>query len=112
VEIGKHTVIAAQTGISGSTKIGEYCVFAGQVGIAGHLTIANDTKIGAQSGIPKSIKEEGQRLIGYHAIDLKDFFRSYAVFKRLPEMVNRLRDLEKRVNGNHVAAAQDEATDA
>jgi UDP-3-O-[3-hydroxymyristoyl] glucosamine N-acyltransferase len=110
VEIGKHTVIAAQTGISGSTKIGEYCVFAGQVGIAGHLTIANDTKIGAQSGIPKSIKEEGQRLIGYPAIDLKDFFRSYAVFKRLPEMINRLRDLEKRIDGSPVTATQDEAT--
>lgn len=107
VEIGKNTVIAAQTGISGSTKIGENCVFAGQVGIAGHLTIANDTKIGAQAGIPKSIKEEGQRLIGYPAIDLKEYFRSYAVFKRLPEIIHRLRDLEKRMAGTPVAASED-----
>ncbi len=110
VEIGKNTVIAAQTGISGSTKIGENCVFAGQVGIAGHLTIANDTKIGAQSGIPKSVKEEGQRLLGYPAIDLKEYFRSYAVFKRLPELMQRLRDLEKREKGTHVPASEDQAT--
>ena len=106
VEIGKNTVIAAQAGISGSTKIGENCIFAGQVGIAGHLVIANNTGIGAQAGIPKSITEEGQRLIGYPAIDLKEYFRSYAVFKRLPDLNNRLRDLEKKV------AAQDLPTGA
>jgi UDP-3-O-[3-hydroxymyristoyl] glucosamine N-acyltransferase len=99
VEIGKNTVIAAQAGISGSTRIGENCIFAGQVGIAGHLVIANNTGIGAQAGIPKSITEEGQRLIGYPAIDLKEYFRSYAVFKRLPDLNNRLRDLEKKVAG-------------
>jgi UDP-3-O-[3-hydroxymyristoyl] glucosamine N-acyltransferase len=99
VEIGKNTVIAAQAGISGSTRIGENCIFAGQVGIAGHLVIANNTGIGAQAGIPKSITEEGQRLIGYPAIDLKEYFRSYAVFKRLPDLNNRLRELEKKVAG-------------
>ncbi|MBT1711594.1 UDP-3-O-(3-hydroxymyristoyl)glucosamine N-acyltransferase [Fulvivirgaceae bacterium PWU5] len=104
VEIGKNTVIAAQAGISGSTKIGENCIFAGQVGIAGHLVIANNTGIGAQAGIPKSITEEGQRLIGYPAIDLKEYFRSYAVFKRLPDLNNRLRDLEKKVAGQDLPA--------
>src|SRR5690606_12443572 len=72
VEIGKNTVIAAQSGISGSTKVGENCVFAGQVGIAGHLVISNNTSIGAQSGISKSIEKEGQRLMGYPAIDVKE----------------------------------------
>ncbi|MCD9019035.1 UDP-3-O-(3-hydroxymyristoyl)glucosamine N-acyltransferase [Parachryseolinea silvisoli] len=104
VEIGKNTVIAAQAGISGSTRIGENCIFAGQVGIAGHLVIANNTGIGAQAGIPKSITEEGQRLIGYPAIDLKEYFRSYAVFKRLPDLNNRLRELEKKVAGQDLPA--------
>jgi UDP-3-O-[3-hydroxymyristoyl] glucosamine N-acyltransferase len=99
VEIGSNTVIAAQTGISGSTKIGENCVIAGQVGIAGHLEIANNTSIGAQAGIAKSIKEEGQRLIGYPVFDVKQYFRSYAVFKQLPDLNYRLRQLEKKVIG-------------
>ena len=113
VEVGQNTVIAAQAGISGSTKLGEGNVIAGQVGIAGHLEIANKTSIGAQAGISKSIKEEGQKILGYPAFDIKDYFRSYAVFKRLPDLNDRLRTLEKRLdngmpmngegseNGNH-----------
>lgn len=97
VEIGKNTVIAAQTGISGSSKVGENNMIAGQVGIAGHLVIANNTGIGAQAGISKSIKEEGQRIIGYPAFDLKEYFKSYAVFKRLPDLNDRLRELEKKI---------------
>ncbi len=100
VEIGKNTVIAAQAGISGSTKVGENCMLAGQVGIAGHLVIANNTSVGAQAGISKSVKEEGQRLLGYPVFDIKEYFRSYAVFKRLPDLNDRLRDLEKKVNGS------------
>lgn len=100
VEIGKNTVIAAQTGISGSTKVGENNMIAGQVGIAGHLVIANNTGIGAQAGISKSIKVEGQQIIGYPAFDVKSYFRSYAVFKRLPELNDRLRELEKKLNNS------------
>lgn len=100
VEIGKNTVIAAQTGISGSTKVGENCMIAGQVGIAGHLVIANNTSLGAQAGVPKSIKEAGQRLLGYPVFDIKEYFRSYAVFKQLPDLNHRLRELEKRVGIN------------
>lgn len=99
VEVGKNTVMAAQSGVSGSTKIGEQCVIAGQVGIAGHLVIANKTGIGAQSGISKSIKDEGVKIIGYPAFDVKEYFRSYAVFKRLPDLNDRLRELEKKVHG-------------
>jgi UDP-3-O-[3-hydroxymyristoyl] glucosamine N-acyltransferase len=99
VEIGKNTVIAAQAGISGSSKIGEKSMIGGQVGIAGHLVIANNTSIGAQAGIGKSIKEEGERLLGSPALDIKEYFRSYAVFKRLPDLHDRLRELEKKVNG-------------
>lgn len=97
VEIGKNTVIAAQAGISGSTKIGENCLFAGQVGIAGHLTIANNTHLGAQSGVSKSIKEEGLRLMGYPAFEFGSYFKSYAVFKKLPDIHHRLKELENKI---------------
>ena len=82
VEIGCNTVMASQTGIAGSTKIGEHCIIAGQVGIAGHLNIADNTTIGAQSGILGSVKESGQTLMGSPAFPLKQYLRSYAVFKR------------------------------
>lgn len=98
VEIGKNTVIAAQSGISGSTKIGENCVLGGQVGVAGHLTIANKTSVGAQTGILKSVEQENTKLFGTTALDVKEFFRSYAVFKKLPDLFTRLRELEARVN--------------
>lgn len=97
VEIGKNTVIAAQAGISGSSKIGEGSVLGGQVGIAGHLVLANHTSIGAQAGIGKSIKEEGVKIIGSPAFDVKEYFKAYAVFKRLPDLNERLRELEKRI---------------
>ena len=97
VEIGKNTVIAAQTGISGSSKIGEGSILGGQVGIAGHLVLAPHTSIGAQAGIGKSIKEPGAKIIGSPAFDVKEYFKSYAVFKRLPELNERLRELEKKV---------------
>ncbi len=97
VEIGKNTVIAAQTGISGSSKVGENNMIGGQVGIAGHLVIANNTGIGAQAGIGKSIKDEGQRIIGSPAFDVKEYFKAYAMFKRLPDINERLRELEKKI---------------
>lgn len=97
VEIGKNTVIAAQAGVSGSTKIGENCIIGGQVGIAGHLIIANHTGLGAQSGISKSIKEEGQKLMGSPAYEYGEYYKSYAVFKKLPDFQNRLRELEDKV---------------
>lgn len=97
VEIGRNTVIAAQTGISGSTRIGDNCVIAGQVGFAGHLTIANGTKVGAQSGVGKNITEEGTSLNGSHAFLLRDNMRSQAIFRRLPELEKRVSNLEKKI---------------
>lgn len=82
VEIGKNTVMAAQSGIAGSSKIGEHCIIAGQVGIVGHITIADNTTIGAQAGVIGSIKEEGKAFMGTPALPHKEFLRSYAVFKR------------------------------
>lgn len=97
VEIGEDTVIAAQTGISGSTKLGARCMIGGQVGLAGHLNVAEETKLGAQSGVGSNINEKGQLLIGTPAIPIKDFKRAHVHFKNLDEMARQLRQLEERV---------------
>jgi UDP-3-O-[3-hydroxymyristoyl] glucosamine N-acyltransferase len=95
VEIGENTVIAAQTGISGSTKIGKNCMIGGQVGIIGHLVIADGVKIAAQSGIGKSIKEENTVVEGSPAINIRDFQRSYVHFRRLDKLVKRVDEIER-----------------
>jgi len=85
VQIGDNTVMAAQCGIAGSTKIGKNCILAGQVGIAGHLVIADNTIIGAQAGIIGNIKKSGQTLLGSPALPIKNYMRSYAIFKHSGE---------------------------
>ncbi|WP_420150921.1 UDP-3-O-(3-hydroxymyristoyl)glucosamine N-acyltransferase [Spirosoma sp.] len=96
VEIGENTVIAAQTGVSGSTKIGSNCVIAGQVGFAGHLSIANGTKVGAQSGVGKSVEEPGTSINSSPAFGLKESMRSLAIFRKLPDLEQRVTKLEKK----------------
>jgi len=100
VEIGKNTVIAAQTGIAGSTKIGENCQIGGQVGIIGHLTIGNNVKIQAQSGIARSIKDN-EILQGSPAFSYSDYNKSYVYFKNFPKIVKDISELEKKVNGDN-----------
>jgi len=97
VEIGEHTVIAAQTGIAGSTKIGRFCMIGGQVGIVGHLVIADKVKIAARSGIGSSITKEGEIVQGSPAFGIGDYKKSYVGFRKLPEILARLEDLEKQV---------------
>lgn len=84
VEIGENTVMAAQSGIAGSTKIGKGCVIGGKVGIQGHLTIADGTKIAGGSGVMGSIKKEGTSIMGSPAFDYHQFMRAYAMFKNAP----------------------------
>lgn len=96
VKIGKNTVIAAQTGVSGSSKIGDNCIIGGQVGIAGHITLANKTGVGAQSGVSKSTSE-GQKIFGSPGFELNNYLRSYAVFRKLPDLETRLKELEKKI---------------
>jgi UDP-3-O-[3-hydroxymyristoyl] glucosamine N-acyltransferase len=84
VEIGENTVIAAQTGIAGSTKIGKDCMLAGQVGIIGHLTIADKVKIAAQSGVMNDVKKEGEVLQGSSALPFRDYWKSYVIFANSP----------------------------
>lgn len=95
VEIGENTVIAAQTGIAGSTKIGKNCMIGGQVGIVGHVTIADEVKIAAQSGIGHSITEKGAIVQGSPAFSIGDYKKSYVLFKNLPDLKKRIDNLEK-----------------
>lgn len=99
VEIGKNTVIAAQTGVAGSTKIGDNCQIGGQVGFAGHITIGNNVKIQAQSGVGRNIKDN-EILQGSPAFSYGDWNKSYVYFKNLPKMAKTINDLEKKRNGN------------
>ena len=93
VEIDENTVIAAQTGIAGSTKIGKNCLIGGQVGIAGHLVIGNGVKIQAQSGIGKNLLDD-EVVQGSPAFNYGDFAKSYVHFKNLPKIVNDLEQLK------------------
>lgn len=97
VEIGENTVIAAQSGIAGSTKIGRNCMIGGQAGIVGHLTIADGTRINAQSGLAKSVKEKNTALTGSPAFEFGASMRSQAIYKKLPDLYNRINALEKRL---------------
>jgi len=98
VDVGEHTVIAAQAGVAGSVKIGKNCMIGGQTAISGHLTIADDVKIAGQSGIASSITEKGKIVQGPMAFDIKDFQRSYIIFKKLPEIYQRLNKIKKELN--------------
>lgn len=97
VEVGSNTVIAAQAGISGSTKIGSNVMIGGQAGLAGHLTIADGSKINAQSGLGKSIKTPGSAVTGSPASEYATAMRSMAVSRNLPDMEKRLKALEQLV---------------
>jgi UDP-3-O-[3-hydroxymyristoyl] glucosamine N-acyltransferase len=96
VEIGEDTVMAAQAGIAGSVKVGKHCMFGGQVGIAGHLHVGDGTVIAAQSGIIRNLPP-GETVMGTPSLRSKDFFRSTAIFNRLPEVYKTLNRLQQEV---------------
>ena len=95
-DIGENTVMSAQVGIAGSTKVGKWCMFGGQVGIAGHITIGDKVFLGAQSGVPGSLKSN-QQLIGTPPMEQRPYFKSQAIFQRLPEMYRQLNALQKEI---------------
>lgn len=95
-DIRSHTVMSAQTGVAGSTKVGEWCMFGGQVGINGHIEVADHTQLGAQSGLLAS-KKAGETLMGSPAFDVRQYMKSSAVFKRLPDMYAELKSLRKEL---------------
>jgi UDP-3-O-[3-hydroxymyristoyl] glucosamine N-acyltransferase len=96
VEVGEHTVMAAQVGISGSVKIGKHCRFGGQSGLAGHISIGDHVSVGAQAGILGNIKE-GRTVLGSPAMDAKPYMRSSILFNRLPEMYRTVERLEREI---------------
>ncbi|MDR0413219.1 MAG: UDP-3-O-(3-hydroxymyristoyl)glucosamine N-acyltransferase, partial [Dysgonamonadaceae bacterium] len=98
VEIGENTGIAAQTGISGSTKVGKNGLIAGQVGLGGHIRIGDNVSIGAQSGIISNV-ESGRSIMGFPAIDINNFLRSSIVFSKLPDIHRQIHRLEKDLEG-------------
>ncbi len=97
VEIGMNTVIAAQSGVSGSTKIGKNVMIGGQAGIVGHLQIADGSKINAQSGVAKSIKTPNTAVTGSPAYDYGQALRSQILSRNLPEMEKRIKELEQMI---------------
>ena len=97
VEIGSQTVIAAQTGISGSTKLGQKIMIGGQAGIAGHLTIANGVKIAGGAGVTKNLDGEGKSYAGFPAEDAKQSLKTQVYTRQLPELEKRVKELEKLV---------------
>jgi UDP-3-O-[3-hydroxymyristoyl] glucosamine N-acyltransferase len=96
VTIGRHVLLAAQVGIAGSTTIEDRVVLAGQVGVAGHITIGEGASATAQTGIPNSVKA-GTMVSGYPAIENRDWLRSAAIYRRLPELRRAFGELERSV---------------
>ena len=96
-DIGANTVMSAQVGIAGSTKVGQWCMFGGQIGIAGHITIGNKVFLGAQSGVPSSLKDN-QTLIGTPPMEKLPYFKSQAIFQKLPDLYKQIQKLQKEVD--------------
>ncbi len=97
VEIGENTVIAAQTGVSGSTKVGKNCIIGGQVGIIGHLTIGNNVKIAGQSGIECNLKDDSI-VQGSPAFDVRKYKKAYVHFRNISALEQRITDLERALS--------------
>lgn len=95
-EVGENTVMSAQVGLAGSTKIGAWCMAGGQAGFSGHIQIADKTFIGAQAGVIGSTKG-GEKLLGAPAMDAKEYMRSYAVYRRLPDLYRQINQLKKEI---------------
>ncbi len=96
-EIGENTVMSAQVGMAGSTKIGAWCMVGGQAGFAGHIHVADKTFVGAQCGVMSDTKGNGEELIGSPAMNPREFFKAVAYWKRMGDMSKELRELKKKV---------------
>ncbi len=97
-EIGENTVMSAQAGMAGSTKIGAWCMVGGQAGFSGHIHVADKTFIGAQCGVIKNTKGNGESLIGSPAMDPKMFFKAKAIYSKLPDMYRQIAQLQREID--------------
>lgn len=95
-EIGSNTVAAAQLGLAGSSKIGDNCMIGGQVGIAGHLSIGNNVKLASKTGISNNVGDD-EVMMGYPAMPGTKYHRSFAVYRNLPDLSSKVRQLEKEL---------------
>ncbi len=95
-DIGENTVMSAQVGIAGSTKVGKWCMFGGQAGVAGHVTVGDKVNVGAQCGVIGNLRSD-QTLIGSPAMDPKQFFKSMAVLRKLPEIYKMVNEMDKEI---------------
>ena len=98
VEVGENTVMAAQSGIAGSSRVGKNCMIGGQVGVIGHITVADGVKIAAQSGVTKSIREEGVAVQGAPSFEFGHYQRCYVLFRNLPGLKNQINELQRKVS--------------
>lgn len=96
-EVGENTVMSAQVGMAGSTKVGAWCMVGGQAGFAGHIQVADKTNIGAQCGVISNTKGNGEALIGSPAMDPRTYFKGMAILRRLPDMQKELIALRKEI---------------
>jgi UDP-3-O-[3-hydroxymyristoyl] glucosamine N-acyltransferase len=96
VSVGRNVMLAAQVGIAGSSTLEDGVMLAGQVGVAGHLTIGKGTRATAQTGIPNSL-DPGSFVSGYPAVDNREWLKSSAVARKLPDLKKRIAELEQRV---------------
>lgn len=96
VVIDEHTVMAAQCGVAGSTKIGSWCMVGGQAGISGHIKIGNQVKVGGHSGVTNSV-QDGKAVMGYPSFEHTQFARATVIFKKLPEMYREMDALKKEI---------------
>jgi len=105
-EIGENTVMSAQVGLAGSTKIGSWCMVGGQAGFSGHIHVADKTMVGAQCGVMSDTKGNGESIIGSPAMDPKQFFRAKALYAKLPEMYRQIAALQREIDKLKAAAEQ------
>ena len=97
-EIGENTVMSAQVGMEGSTKIGSWCMVGGQAGFSGHIHVADKTFVGAQCGVISDTKGNGEKLIGSPAMDTKVFFKAKALYAKLPDMYRQIAALQREID--------------
>lgn len=96
--IGEHTVIAAQSGVAGSSKVGKYCIIGAQVGIVGHISVADGNIIAGKSGISGTIKDENKKWFGSPAFEYAESIKSSIIYRKLPQLYKTIANLEKKMN--------------
>ena len=111
VVVGQNSVIAAQAGIAGSTQLGKNVMVGGQAGFVGHIKVADGTKVQAQSGVASSIKEENTAIYGSPALSYQNYLRSYAAFKKLPDLLKKINQLEKELKALKAQSSPNKASE-